>query len=62
MAEKKEIQFENIKKIGALAGDSEIGELLKKVKKSQKDLTDIIRGLSEKGKELNAKRLEMEYA
>ncbi len=62
MAEKKEIQFENIKRIGLLAGDDEIGALLAKVKKSQKDLGDVIRGLSEKNRELNAKRLEEQAA
>jgi len=62
MAEKKEIQFENIKRIGLLAGDDEIGALLGKVKKSQKALSDVIRGLTEKNKELTAKKLEEAYA
>ncbi|MBP5307808.1 MAG: translation initiation factor IF-2 [Clostridia bacterium] len=66
MAEKKEIQFENVKKIGLLAGDDEIGALLEGVRKSQKDIADIIRGLNEKAKELNSARaaaaLEEAYA
>ena len=62
MAEKKEVQFENIKRIGNLVGDEEIGALLKKVRGSQKSISEVIRGLSEKAKELNTKRIEETYA
>ncbi len=62
MAEKKELQFENIKRIGLLAGDDEIGALLGKLRKSQKELSDVIKGLSDKSKELNVKKLEEAYA
>ena len=60
MAEKKEIQFENIKRIGLLAGDDEIGQLLSKLRNSEKDITAIIRALSEKSRELISKRAEEE--
>ena len=60
MAEKKEIQFENIKRIGLLAGDDEIGQLLSKLRNSEKDIAAIIRALSEKSKELISKRAEEE--
>ena len=61
MAEKKEIQFENIKKVGLLAGDDEIGALLAKVKKAQKDVSEIVRGLNEKVKELISVKAEAEF-
>ena len=57
MAEKKEIQFDNIKNIGALAG-GELDELLKKIKKSEKDLNEFIRGISDKNKKLNEIRID----
>ena len=57
MAEKKEIQFDNIKNIGTLAGE-ELEGLLKQIKKSEKELNDFIRGISDKNKKLNEIKAE----
>ncbi len=58
MAEKKEIQFENIKKIGTITGEEELGGLLKKIKKSEKDIDEFIRKISDKSKKLNVQKAE----
>ena len=57
MAEKKEIQIDNIKNIGTLAGE-ELEGLLKQIKKSEKELNDFIRGISDKNKKLNEIKAE----
>ena len=58
MAEKKDIQFENIKGIGALAGEKNLGALLEKVRRSQREISAVIKGLTDKAVELNTAKAE----
>ena len=52
MAEKKEVQFENIKNLGALLKENGMAALLEKLKSSEESLAAVRKSLAEKAKAL----------
>ena len=60
MAEKKEVQFENIKNLGALLKENGMAALLEKLKSSEESLAAVRKSLAEKAKALTEARLERE--
>lgn len=60
MAEKKEVQFENIKNLGSILKEEGVASLLNRLKSSQESLVGVKKALSEKGKAFSEARAERE--